>query len=142
MNLIEYVIAHTERGECKCGKCCDRGDAPEPVGHTVDMVFFKVAAKDSPNKKTFIELTKEHKGEWGEVNPLDGAEHNYMELGRWIGDHGLAMQYMALGVSLGVFTLLSPAMLKLDGPTALRMAGMGMLSIQAKGVLSETATAA
>ena len=55
-----------------------------------------------------------------------------MELGGWIGDQGIAMQYMGLGVLLGVFNLLSPAMLGLtpDDPMFKQMLGMGMLSIQ------------
>jgi hypothetical protein len=129
--LAEYVFQHTERGECHCGKCVDVGEKPDPTGHTVDMVFFKVAAKNSPERGRFIELTNGHQGEFGEgVNPFDGQEHSYLELGGWIGDQGLAMMYMALGVSLGVFNLLSPAILGIDGPTALQMAGMGFLSIQ------------
>ena len=133
-DLAKYVYAHTERGECRCGKCCDTTGRPDPQGHTIDMVFFKVAVTNAPTKEEFIQLTKDHRGEFGEVNPIDGGDHNYMELGGWIGDQGLAMQYMALGVTLGVFTLLSPAMLGLDSSTALKMAGMGMLSIQAKPV--------
>src|SRR5580658_10242528 len=122
-SLAEYVIAHTERGECECGQCCDRGDKPEPEGHTIDMVFFKVAAKDAPETQEFVRLTEAHKGEWGDVNPLDGQEHDYMELGGWIGDQGLAMQYMALGVILGVFTLLSPqTIFKMDGSIAMQLA--------------------
>lgn len=131
--LVDYVLAHTERGECKCGKCCDTTGRPDPEGHTIDMVFFKVAVKDAPTKEEFIQLTKDHHGEFGAVNPIDGREHNYMELGGWIGDQGIAMMYMALGVSLGAFKLLSPAtMLKIDGPRALEMAGMGFLAVQTK----------
>ena len=134
-DLAKYVYAHTERGECKCGKCLDAGDLPDPTGHTIDMVFFKVAAKDEPNLDEFKRLTAEAKhGDFADVDPFDGGEHNYMELGAWIGDQGLAMLYMALGVSLGAFKLLSPAMLGLSGPEAIQFAGMGMLSIQAKPV--------
>ena len=60
-----------------------------------------------------MELTQKHRGEFGDCDPMDGGEHNYMELGGWIGDQGIAMQYMGLGVLLGVFNLLSPAMLGL-----------------------------
>jgi len=107
-SLVDYVLRHTERGECNCGRCLDRGDKPDPDGHTVDLGFFKVAA-----------------------NPLDGGEHNYMQLGGWIGDQGLAMQYMGLGVLLGVFKLLSPSMLGItsDDPMFMQMIGAGFLSI-------------
>jgi hypothetical protein len=135
--LTDYILAHTERGDCKCGKCFDTTGAPDPNGHTVDMVFFKVAVKDSPSKEEFVRLSQDHHGEWGEVDPLDGKEHNYLELGGWIGDQGVAMMYMALGVSLGVFQLLSPAMLDLTGEMALHMAEAGLLSVQAKKVAAE-----
>lgn len=129
-NLVDYVIHNTERGECHCGKCVDVGSAPDPQGHTVDMVFFKVAKKNGATPEDFRKATAEHRGEFAEVDPFDGKEHSYLELGGWIGDQGLAMQYMALGVSLGVFKLLSPAMLGMTGNEALQLAGMGLLSIQ------------
>jgi len=131
-HLAEFVIGNTERGECKCGQCIDVGSKPDPQGHTVDMVFFKVVKKNGATADEFKRLTAEHKGHYGDVNPLDGKEHNYMELGGWIGDQGLAMQYMALGVLLGEFALLSPAILGFTGAEAQQMAGMGFLSIQAK----------
>lgn len=139
-DLAKYVSDHTERGECKCGKCIDVGDRPDPTGHTVDMVFFKVAFKDEPTLEEFKRLTAESKhGDYAEVDPLDGKEHNYIELGAWIGDQGLAMLYMALGVHLGAFELFSPALLGLSGPKALPFAGVGMLSIQAKPVPDDVA---
>lgn len=130
--LAKYVYDHTERGECQCGQCADKSDNPDPVGHTIDMVFFKVAKVGSPTLEEFRKLTKDSKdGEFCEADPLDEQEHNYMELGGWLGDQGLAMLYMALGVSLGAFKLLSPAMLGLSGQMAMQMAQAGMLSIQA-----------
>lgn len=137
MNIIEYVVKHTERGECQCGKCIDSLGNHQPEGHTVDMVFFKVAAKDAPEVREFVRLTRDHKGAFTDIDPLDGKEHNYMELGGWIGDQGLAMLYMALGVRLEVFSLLSPALLGLTGDMAMQVAGVGLLSVQAKPVSVE-----
>ena len=131
--LSKYVYEHTERGECQCGQCADKGNKPDPTGHTIDIVFFKVAKVGDPTIEEFQRLTEESAhGEFCDVNPFDGQEHNFMELGGWLGDQGLAMLYMALGVSLGAFELLSPAMLGLDGPMAVQMAQAGLLSIQAK----------
>lgn len=133
MTIQDFVIANTERGECKCGKCIDVGSKPDPVGHTVDMVFFKVTKHGEPTKEEFIQLTKECRSDYVTVDPFDHQEHSYLTLGAWIGDQGLAMQYMALGVLLGLFNLLSPkTMLGLEGEQALNMAGAGLLSIQAK----------
>jgi hypothetical protein len=99
------------------------------------MVFFKVALKDNPNLEEFKRLTAEAKhGDFADVDPFDGKEHNYMELGAWVGDQGLAMLYMALGVRLGAFKLLSPALLGATGPQTLMFAQMGLLAIQANPV--------
>lgn len=103
-----YVMDHTERGECRCGQCIDRGDAPDPTGHSVDLIFFPVSARNEPDADTFRRLTREHKGEFTDVDPFDGQGHGYIALGAWIGDQGLAMQYMGLGALLGVFELIVP----------------------------------
>ena len=133
MTLTDYVIDHTERGECRCGKCFDRGDNPDPTGHSVDLVFFPIAAKNSPSALTFRELVGEHKGCYGDVDPLDGEEHTYLELGGWIGDQGLAMQFMGLGTLLGVFDLMTPKNMLpgISDEQALEIAGMGLLSVKA-----------
>lgn len=133
MSLPDFVIASTERGECNCGKCADRGDKPDPVGHSVDNGFFVVAKRGEPSADTFVALTKAHHGEFNTVNPLDGAEHNYLELGGWLGDQGLALQYMALGSLLGVFTLMTPKTMLpgIDDEISRQMARMGMVAVQA-----------
>lgn len=132
MTLQEYVLNHTERGECKCGQCIDVGSTPDPT-HSVDMIFMVVAATNNPSIDEFKTVTAGQRGMYGNINPLDGKEHSYIELGAWIGDQGLALQYMALGVSLGVFNLLSgKTILKLNQPEALALAQRGLLAIQAK----------
>ena len=134
MSLVDYVLSHTDRGECKCGKCIDVGNKTDPTGHTADLVFFKVALKGEPDADTFRRLTAEHRGEFGECNPFDGIDHGYMELGGWIGDQGLAMQYMALGTLLGEFKLLTPrTVLGADIPDQLvsQMVGSRFLSVVA-----------
>ena len=131
--LIDFVIASTVRGECQCGKCFDKGDRPDPTGHTVDTVFFKVALRDTPARADFEALTRAHHSEWCTVNPFDGAEHNYLELGGWIGDQGLALQYMALGALVGAFELMTPLNMLpgLSAEQAARLAGMGMVTVKA-----------
>jgi hypothetical protein len=128
MNLAKYVIMHTFRGECKCGKCADRGNRPDPTGHTADMIFFKVAAANDPDATAFKKLTESQKG----VNPFDGEEHSYIELGAWLGDQGVALQYMALGCLLGVFDLMTPKTMLSGLPesTVMAMAGSGFVAIK------------
>lgn len=132
ITIADYVLSHTERGECRCGKCVDRGDAPDPPGHTADVFFFPVASSGDPSADTFRALTASHGGEFASVDPFDGKEHSYIELGGWIGDQGLALRYMGLGALLGVFQLLTPKMLPISAELQQQMAGMGMVSIQSK----------
>ena len=136
MNLIEYVTNHVVRGECKCGKCIDVGNAPDPASpHTVDMIFFRALAQNDPSREEFVRLTNEWKGEYADCNPLDSKEHGFMELGGWIGDQGLALLYMALGTSLGVFNLLTPRTMLppgLEEGIIMQLAQNGYVSVQAK----------
>jgi hypothetical protein len=131
--LSSYIEQHVMRGECKCGSCCDSGNAPDPKGHTANVGFFTVAAADSPDAGEFKRLTKAHKGSFCDLDLFDGKEHNYMEIGGWIGDQGLALMFMGLGKLLGVFQLLTPAILgiKDDDPMFMQMAQMGFCSVVA-----------
>ena len=140
--LATFVADMTVRGECQCGRCFDKGDRPDPVGpHVVDLMFFKVGLSQTSTpieaaRERFIELTKANlKGEFGDVDVLDRNEHSYIELGGWIGDQGLAMQYMGLGTILGVFQLLTPRTIlgnTIPETLAMQMAGNGMISVIAK----------
>lgn len=133
--LINFVLAHSERGTCRCGKCCDHpGVDQQPVGHTADIVFFLVSAKDSPDANILRDLIAANKaGQYCECDLFDGKEHGYMEVGGWIGDQGLAMQLMGLGAVLGLWTLLTPRMLPgLPEPLVMQMAGAGMVTIQSR----------
>lgn len=130
MTLEEYVMLHAERGECKCGQCIDKGDRPDPTGHTVDMFFFTVAAKGEPSADTLRELIRAHKGHHCDLDPLDGGEHSYLQVGGWIGDQGLAMMFMALGALVGLWEILTPNALPIDDELKKQMAGMGMVSIR------------
>lgn len=131
-NLVNYVREHTDRNACTCGKCIVSGPDTPMTGHTVDMFFFDVCAKNDPNADELRKLIAEHPGEFGPCNPLDGQEHSYIEVGGWIGDQGLGMQLMGLGVILKLWEVAHPVnMLKLDrhDPLAQQMAGMVMVSI-------------
>jgi hypothetical protein len=136
--LSEYVLAHTIRGECKCGRCIDVGTTPDPTGpHTIDLTFFKVALPPEQPALVvadFRQLIAEHIGVFTPVDVFDGKEHNFMELGGWLGDQGLALQFMGLGVLLGVFELWSPDTVLPDMPPDLKqqMAALGMVAIVAR----------
>lgn len=133
--LVKYVLEHTERNACTCGKCVVSGEDRIMSGHTIDLFFFDVSAKNSPDADTLKKLVAEHKGEFDDVNPYDGQEHSYIELGGWIGDQGIAMMFMGLSVALGLGQVMHPVnMLKLERnhPLAQQMAGMGMVAFMGK----------
>jgi len=129
IKLSEYVKAFATKGACTCGKCLDAFASPEqqqPIRHTVDVHFFKVAAKDGAKAEDFKHLVQQDFPHW-----LDGKEHNYLECGADIGDQGLALMAFGLGHLLGVWELLSPDILMPFLPEDIRkqMAGMGMIAI-------------
>lgn len=130
--LREFVKKHAERGTCRCGKCADHpGVDEQPLGHTIDMVFFEVSAKENPDADEMRKLIAEFKqGEFCELDPFDGQEHSYMEVGGWIGDQGLALMFMGLGHLLGLWPIMTPKMLPgLPDDLVQLMAGQGMVTI-------------
>ncbi len=142
MDLYNFVTENTVRGDCQCGKCIDAPgnalgpdrESQQPDGHTADLIFFKVSAVGEPDAEELRRLIKDHKGDYGEVDLFDGAEHGYMEIGAWIGDQGVAMMLMGLGSLLGLWRLLTPRTVLgalIDEDRVQQMAGMGMINIQA-----------
>jgi len=85
-----------------------------------------------PDKATFLRLTQEHEGVFNQIDFKDGKEHSYIEIGGWIGDQTLALQFMALGVHLGVFQLMTPSIVMPQLPKELRekMAGQGFITVR------------
>lgn len=129
---------YAERGACRCGKCADappNPDQQQPKGHTADMMFFEVSAKNGADPEKLRELVKgNHGGVFGSVDMFDGQEHSYLEVGGWIGDQGLALMLMGLGTVLGLWKLLTPKTLlgnTLPKELQMQMAGQGYVSIQA-----------
>ena len=140
-DLAKYVIEHSIRGICTCGKCNAPVKKFQPDGHTVDLHFFKVALKNSQDladadkaiiRKNFIQLMKSHKGIYNGINILDGKEYNFIDIGRWIGDQSLALMLMGMGEILGVWKVATPDRLAPDFSEETRnmLAGAGYISIQ------------
>lgn len=140
-DLTKYIIGHTIRGACMCGKCIDTSPDPkksQPNGHTADVQFFKVALKNNPSdadkeimKNDLIQLIKNHKGEFNEVNLFDENEHNFIEIGGWIGDQGLALMLMGMGELLRIWELRTPNKLAKDfsDETKMMLAQTGYVTI-------------
>ena len=134
--LAEFVEKHTEVGACCCGKCIDAPPSPEkhqPCGHTLDhtldLTFFKVAAKDNPSKDEMLALVKKEHPDW-----LDGVEHSYMEIGVDMLDQGMALKTIGLGALLGVWECMCPEtmMPHLSPEIKKTMAGRGLVCLKAR----------
>lgn len=131
--LISYIKNHAERGECTCGKCYDSVDNPkQPLGHTANLIFFKVKAVNAPDKDELLQLIKSHPGEFNSVDLFDGKEHSYLEIGGWIGDQGLALTLMGLGELVGLWKLITPYdfIKNLSDKLAKEIAESGIISIK------------
>ncbi len=126
VTLPEYIQQHVNI--CACGKC----EKEEGIKST-SVVFFEVFVRPTADADLLRVLIADHKGEFGDCNPLDGKEHGFIELGAWLGSQELALALMGLGECLGLWTLLSPRkVLGKDLPALLEkvMAGTGLLTIQ------------
>lgn len=120
MNLLDYLRNNAVR--------CKREDAD------ADVIFFGVRKGPGATAETLKAAVSAHKGEFCDVNPLDGQEHSYLELGGWVGDQGAALDLIGLGAALGAWKLLTPKTVLGDlcPPDMVQhMAGMGMVSMQA-----------
>lgn len=116
-DLIDYIRQHTEQ-----------------IAHGgTDMAFFRMKAVGEPRAEVLRNWIIAHQGVFGEVNPLDGKEHSYLELGGWVGDQGLALMLMGLGTHLGLWKLNTPKSVLGDLVTdeqAMKLAGGGLVTIQ------------
>ena len=135
-SLIDYVRKHT---------AIILGTPPENAPPVADTMFIKIAmdvTDGTPNKEELIELIKANKGEFCELDLLNGEEHSYITIGAWIGDQQDALLLMGLGSLLGMFELLTPEKLMPFLPQDLKnqMAGLGMVGIvfpEGKKVIAE-----
>jgi len=116
-DLAKYVVKHCIRGGCIYGECTDiRAKKFQPDGHAVDVQFFKVALRSSNLtgtdkeiiKNDFIRLIKGHKGIYRDIDILDGEEHDFIDIGAWIGDQGIALTLMGMGELLGIWDVITP----------------------------------
>lgn len=136
-DLAQYVVDHTSRTECVCGRCLTSGaDAqgklsPDP-GHTADLHFFKVSAMNDPSAEELRRVVASHAT--SACNPFDGREYNYIGLGHWLGSQELALRLMGLGAILNLWKLYTPrAMLgRLGVPdeTLNHLAEQGMITVK------------
>jgi hypothetical protein len=111
-HLIDYIMKHSISGPCRCSDC-NGPIATEPslLPHSANLVFFDVALNrdDPPNAEVLRKLIQDnYYGINCDLDPLDGAFHDYFRVGAWIGDQGLALRLMGMGALLNLWTLMTP----------------------------------
>ena len=143
-DIAKYVSKYTTRGPCQCGRCFDAVENPEtkqPKGpHTADLYHFHVSLRNAEDGTTataehLLELIQQSRvcisdttGESLSIDP--GQEYNYIHLGGWLGDQGLAMMFMGLCHILELGQVITPNVLPgVDQDLKDRMAGAGFISI-------------
>ncbi len=122
-SLARYIVEHTERGECQCGQCFDKGPDRDAPPHSVDVYFFWVSAKNGPTKETLLALLE---SEYPDLDRLR-AGPSYIELDAAIGDQQLALRLIGLGKLVGLWDAITPAILGCDAEQAGIMAGSGFV---------------
>lgn len=131
MTLGQFVQENAIRGACQCGECVDAPENPaehQPSGHTVNLTFFEVAAKDPTKGPEMLTIVQDEFPEW-----LDGSDHSYLQVGGDLGDQGLGLMCIGLGDVLGIWKAFSPDIMfkdfGLDTETKMKMAGNGFVSL-------------
>lgn len=98
MTLPEYLMKHTT--------------IVMPDNQTendaIDTHFLKVYMVNSPNVSDFKDLISNYTGEFTTIDPFDGNEHSYIQLGAYLGSQDLALRFMALGQYLDLWEILTP----------------------------------
>lgn len=107
----------------------DRYDSDD----VIDTHFIKVLIRHDAQREDFVkvlEAVMEHGGEFCEIPKERFAQGpSYIEIGAWCGDQTLALRMMALGARVGVWDVITPAILGITGPDADDLAGRGMVLV-------------
>lgn len=102
-------------------------DAEGPA--VVDVHFFKCAVHEHFDRARFRDLLRAAlgEGEFGVVIDEDRARQgpSYIEWGAWIGSQDLALRMFACGEVAGLWQVITPKRLGIEGPQAADMAGAG-----------------
>lgn len=122
-DLINYVHEHTDRGECQCGKCLDKGADRDAPPHSVDCGFFWVSARNDPTADALNKLLLEN---YPSPDRLKEGT-SFIEIGGELGDQGTAILLLGLGELTGLWKIATPKLFGLQGDEAQRLIGRGFL---------------
>lgn len=123
--LIQYILTNSNRGECQCGKCCDKAPDRDAPAHNVNVHFFWVSKDDKCDPD---ELRRLIIAGYPDVERLK-AGPSYIEIGGALGSQDIALRLMGLGELCGLWDVITPAKLRMEGPIADQMAGNGFVMI-------------
>lgn len=104
----------------------------ESTDKSADLVFFKVEIKEDTSAETLSNLIDTYTELNYDLFLESNKKYNYITLGAWLGDQGLALKFIGmcsllkLGNLLTPYTVFSDLMTK-DG--ASQLAGQGLVSI-------------
>jgi len=106
---------------------------PKESDEGIDVGFLRFKAKDDSTltAEAFADAIRAAEKGYHADEPVErlAGGPSYIELGGWIGDQGLAMAFMALGNHLGLWEVVTPQTLGIEGEQADQMMGMGFIMI-------------
>ena len=113
------------------------GEADELPEGALDAGFFKLTATTLEGR-VLVTQDEFHDALNGALEQVTGvfseldreallAGPSYIELGRWLGDQGIAIGFIGLGALLDFWDVASPQALGITGEQAAQMLGMGFL---------------
>lgn len=118
-NLIDYINNQTVIVQ-------------ESTDKSADLVFFKVEIKEDTSAETLSNLIDTYTELNYDLFLESNKEYNYITLGAWLGDQGLALKFIGMCSLLKLGNLLTPYTVFgviMTKDVASQLAGQGLVSI-------------
>ena len=96
-NIEGFLLDHAVLSEGRWHRCPEGSRGP-----------YFVSARCAPQNSRFLELIRRKVKDSPGCNPLDGREHSIVEIARWMAGEYFALQFVGMGVMLGIFELSGP----------------------------------
>jgi len=105
--------------------------AHEPQEGSVDVGFLHVVQfpLSKVTKEEFVQAIRDAEDGFYQKLTIEELKRgpSYIAIGAWIGDQTLALEFMGLGAILGLWKIVTPAVLGIEGEAAKQMMGMGFV---------------